>query len=71
MKEKKAKCVSFNCKFISLYAFLLPILYIGIRYFHDEVFHLCKPKDSLKILKYNLPYLFYLFLPKIFYLFLF
>ena len=41
-------------------------MYIGIRYFHDEVFHLCKPRDSLKILKYNLPYLFYLFLPKIF-----
>ena len=65
MEERK--CVSFNCKLkLSYYGFFLPFLYIAIRYFHEEEYHLCKPEDSIKILKYNLPYLFYLFLPKIF-----
>ena len=68
MEEKKSKFVSFNLKLkSSAYAFLLPFLFIAIRYWHDEVFRLNKPKDYLLILKYNLPYLFYLlFLPKIF-----
>ena len=66
MEEKKYKFVSFHCKLkLSGYAFLLPFLFIAIRYWHDQVFHLYKPMDNLKILKYNLPYLFYLFLPKI------
>ena len=68
MEEKKSKFVSFNFKLkSSAYAFLLPFLFIVIRYWHDEVFRLNKPKDYLIILKYNFPYLFYLlFLPKIF-----
>jgi len=70
MQEKKFKFVSFNCKLkSSFYAFLLPFLFIAVRYCNDEVFHLydsIKKKDNLKILKYNLPYLFYFFLPKIF-----
>ena len=67
MKEKKCKFVSFNFKLKKAFlVFLLPFLFIAIRYWHDEIFHLCEPEESLKILKYNLPYLFYLFLPKIF-----
>ena len=68
MEEKKSKLVSFNLKLkSSAYAFFLPFLFIAIRYWHDEVFHLNKPKEYLLILKYNLPYLFYLlFLPKVF-----
>jgi len=70
MEVKKLKFISFNCKLkSSFYAFLLPFFFIAIRYWHDEVFHLydsTKNKDNLKILKYNLPYLFYFFLPKIF-----
>ena len=65
MKEKKFNFVSFDFKLKSTYAFLLPFIFIAIRYWHDEVFHLCEPKEKLKMLKYNLPYLFYLFLPKI------
>ena len=66
MKEKKSY-ISCNCKTkCSFYTFLLPILFIIIRYFHDKFFELSKPYLSFKILKYNLPYLFYLYLPKIF-----
>ena len=64
--EEKTRFMSFNCQLkSSSYGFLLPFLYICIRYFSDELFHISKPEDSLMILKYNLPYLFYLFLPKI------
>ena len=68
MGEEKSPFVSFNFKLkLSYFAFLLPFLFIAIRYWHDEVFHRCyKPKNNLRILKYNLPYLIYLFLPKIF-----
>ena len=67
MEGKKFKFMSFNFKLkTSAYAFLLPFLFIGIRYWNDENYHLCQPKGSLNILKYNLPYLFYIFLPKIF-----
>ena len=66
MEEKKTKFVSFNFKIKkSAYTFLLPFLFIAIRNWNDENYHLCKPKGSLNILKYNLPYLFYIFLPKI------
>ena len=67
MEEKKTKLVSFNFKLkTSVFAFLLPFLFICIRNWNDENFHLCEPKESLNTLKYNLPYLFYIFLPKIF-----
>ena len=67
MGEIKTKYMSFNFKLkLSYYAFLLPFLFIAIRYCHDEMYHICKPEENLLILKYNLPYLFYLFLPKIF-----
>ena len=64
--EENLKCISFNCKNkLSIYSFLLPILYCSLRFFHDKVFELCEPELSYKILKYNLPYLFYLYFPKI------
>ena len=66
MEENNSKLVSFNFKLKSAYAFLLPFLFIAIRYCHEKIFHLNKPEESLKILRYNLPYLFYLFLPKLF-----
>ena len=67
MEENKSKFVTFNCQLkLSAFAFLLPILYTIIRYFHDMEYYICEPKKSLKILKYNLAYLIYLFLPKIF-----
>jgi hypothetical protein len=67
MEEQKTKFVSFNFKLkLSYFAFLLPFLFIVMRYCRDEVFHRCKPREHLLTLKYNLPHLFYLFLPKIF-----
>ena len=72
MEENLPKFVTYNFKFkLSVFAFLLPFLFIAIRYWHDEVFHLYKPMGSLKILKYNLPYLFYFFYQKFSHLFLF
>ena len=65
--EENERFISCKCKLqLSIYAFLIPLLFICIRYFHDELFEICNPKKSFKILKYNLPYLFYLYLPKIF-----
>ena len=59
--------LSCNCKTkCAFYPFLLPILFLFIRYFHDIMIEESKTSGSFKILKYNLPYLFYLFLPKIF-----
>ena len=67
MEEQKTKFVSFNFKLkLSYFAFLLPFLFIVMRYCRDEVFHRCKPSENLLTLKYNLPHLFYSFLPKIF-----
>ena len=49
----------------SLYPFLLPLFFMFIRYFHELMIEESKVPKSFKILKYNLPYLFYLYLPKI------
>jgi len=35
------------------------------RYFRDKFFEISNPELSFKILRYNLPYLFYLYLPKV------
>ena len=65
MNENKSY-ISCDCKTkSSKYPFLLPILFFFIRYFHDKLFEESKPYLSYKILKYNLPLLFYLYLPKI------
>ena len=55
-----------NCKTkCSIYPFLLPILFMLIRYFREKMIEESAPSLSYKILKYNLPYLFHLHLPKI------
>ena len=69
--DGKASCIKCNCKFqINFYPFLIPIIYIFIRYFKDLFFEESKPRLSFKILRYNLPYLFYLYLPKVLSIFL-
>ena len=66
MEESKTKCIiSCNTKHISFYPILLPIIYMIFRYYKDQFINVSYPKN-LKILKYNLPYLCYLYLPKIF-----
>ena len=64
--SKKQFCISFSCHTkLSIYPFLLPILFMIIRFFNDKVIELSKPEFKFKILKYNFPYLFYNYLPKI------
>ena len=59
--------ISCNCKTnYSIYPFLLPILFMFIRYFHDKLVEESKPNKSFLLLKFNLPFLFYLYLPKVF-----
>ena len=66
MDERKF-FLSCNCKTnYSIYTFLLPILFILIRYFHEKMVEESDPPLSYKLLKFNLPYLFYAFLPKVF-----
>ena len=65
MKENKSKCI-FSCdtKKISFYPILLPIIYMIFRFCKEQLIDVNYP-NNLKLLKYNLPYLFYLYLPKI------
>ena len=66
MKEKKCKSIfSCNIKKLSFYPFLLPVIYMFFRFFKDQFINSSYPKN-LKMLKYNLPYMFYLYFPKIF-----
>ena len=70
MNEKES-CIKCSCKSkLSYYSFFIPILYMIIRYFQDLLFEITRPKKSFKLLKYNLPHLFYLHLPKVFSIFL-
>ena len=65
MEQSKSKCIfSCNTKKISFYPFLLPIIYMIFRFCKDQLINVDYP-NNLKMLKYNLPYLFYLYLPKI------
>ena len=67
MKEEKNHCIICNLNSCSyIYAFLLPISCMCIHFFQDKMFEISKPENSFKMLKYNLPLLFYYFLPKIF-----
>ena len=65
MKQSKSICISCNKGNISFYPILLPVIYMIFR-FCKEQFINTYDQDNWKILKYNLPYLFYLYLPKIF-----
>ena len=63
--EEKVRLLSCKCEKISIFAFLLPLSYIFINYFNDEIIERCKPELSLNLLKYNFPYIFYNNLPKV------
>jgi hypothetical protein len=65
MEENKSKCIfSCNIKKFSFYPILLPIIYMIFRFCKDQLINVNYP-ENLNMLKYNLPYLFYLYLPKI------
>ena len=65
MKEKKSSCIfSCNTKHISFYPFYIPVIYMLFRFCKDQIVGI-SGNGNLKILKYNLPYMFYLYLPKI------
>ena len=69
--NRKTSYIKCDCKSkISIYTFLIPIIFMLIRYFQDLLFEETKPELSFKILRYNLPHLFYLYLPKVFSIFL-
>ena len=67
METKKSGCIFFDCnRIVHFYPFLLPLLFIIIRFSRDKFLFLSNPFGSYKLLKWNLPYLFYLHLPKLF-----
>ena len=63
--EEKVRLLSCKCEKISIFAFLLPLSYIFINYFNDEIIERCKPEFSFNLLKYNFPYIFYHNLSKV------
>ena len=65
--NEKISYISLKCKknFI-IYPILLPISCMFTHLFQTIMYENAKPENSYKILKYNFPYLFYYFLPKIF-----
>lgn len=65
MNEKNSY-ISFKCKKNCIYPILLPISCMFTHFFQKIMYEYAKPVKSYKILKYNFPYLFYYFLPKIF-----
>ena len=66
MKEKKSY-IKFNLNSKSyIYPFLLPIACTSTHFFQKIFYQKYHPENSYKIMKYNLPLLFYYFLPKIF-----
>ena len=70
MEEKKS-CMKLNINSKTyLYALFLPISCMFIHFFQELMIRKSKDTNHYKILKYNLPLLFYYFLPKIFSLFI-
>ena len=66
MKEKKSY-IKFNINSrLYIYPFLLPIACTSTHFFQKIFYQKYHPENSYKIMKYNLPLLFYYFLPKIF-----
>ena len=65
MEENRQKCIfSCNTQKISFYPFLIPLIYMFFRFCKDQMINVSKPKNY-KLLKYNLPFMFYLYLPKV------
>ena len=71
MVEKTSLFSCYFCSNINISLIILPLSFISIRFLHDKMFLYEKPSGSYKIFKYNLPYLFYLYLPKLFSIILF
>ena len=70
MEEKKS-CMKWNLNSKKYYyAFFLPISCMFIHFFQELMIRKSEATNHFKILKYNLPLLFYYFLPKIFSLFI-
>ena len=66
MPEKKCLFSCYFCSKFNISLIILPISFLSIRFLHDKMFSYERPIASFKILKYNFPYLFYLYLPKLF-----
>ena len=67
-KENNKHCITFNINTKKYFIpFSLPIACTCIHFFQESIFEISKQKS--KLLKYNLPLLFYYFLPKIFTIF--
>ena len=65
MNEKKSYFTfNLNSK-LYIYPFLLPFACVLIHIFQKIMYENAKPENSFKMLKYNVPLLFYYFLPKI------
>lgn len=66
MNEKQS-CMSWNWNTkLFIYPMLLPIACTFIHFFQEKMFKVSNPEKSYKMLKYNVPLLFYYFLPKVF-----
>ena len=66
MDEKKP-CMTWNWNTkLCIYPLLLQIACTFIHFFQEKMFQISNPKRSNKMLKYNVPLLFYYFLPKVF-----
>ena len=66
MVAKKSLFSFYFCSKFNISLIILPISFLSIRFLHDKMFSYERPIASFKILKYNFPYLFYLYLPKLF-----
>ena len=71
MVEKNCLFSFYCCSKFNISLIILPLSFISIRFLHDKMFLYERPYGSYKIFKYNLPYLFYLYLPKLFSIILF
>ena len=71
MVAKKSLFSFYFCSKFNISLIILPISFLSIRFLHDKMFCYERPRGSFKIFKYNFPYLFYLYLPKLFSIILF
>ena len=65
--DEKQSCMTCNWNTkLFIYPMLLPFACTFIHFFQEKMFQISLPKNSNKMLKYNVPLLFYYFLPKVF-----
>ena len=65
MVEKEPLFSCYFCSKFNISLIILPISFVSIRFLHDKMYLFQRPKETFKIFKYNLPYLFYLYIPKL------